>query len=153
MKKIVLIVYFVVAFFASFADEPETDADNIYSNAFSSLITIISETSTEPVGTIVLSYEDFILAKIPDSYNGVHVEKSWKFKPLSKYDGAIWIRIDNISLDLDKLYVFAKIERQTNGEFENWKQGIASYKITYQCDFKNNTFELIDYSEGNAVQP
>ena len=152
MIKIILTVWILTIATFTFADKISKDENSIYANAFASLISVVTEQTTGPVGRIVLSTDDFVLSRIPDSYNGIEVEKRSKYKPASKYDKAIWIRIEKFTLDQDKVYVFAKILRQTNNEFVNWKNEITSYKLTYQCNFKDSTFDLIDYSEGNAVK-
>lgn len=136
----------------SFADKIVKDSNSIYAHAFESLVSIVTEQTTGPVPTLVLSADQFILSRIPDSYQGISVAKRSKYKPNSKFEQAIWLRVEHFVLDQDRLYVFARIQTQANGVFVNWKPEVAAYKLTYRCNFKDNTFDLVDYSESEAVQ-
>lgn len=152
-KKISLFIVALSIFGSCFAYKIEKDVNSVYSNVFKTLITIVKEQNPDQDPKLVLSASDFILQRIPEKIDGAAFEKRSKYKPAAKFEQAVWIRVEDMRLEEDKLYVTAIIQQQKNGEFVNWKDDIDNYELIYRCNFEDNTFELIDYLESATNNP
>lgn len=151
MKKL-FILFIALAFStASFAQKKNkiTHEENMYTHIVDTLISFVVDTI--PESRIVVSADNFILQRIPDSFSGIDIAKTSKFKPLHKFESYTWIRIEKFIIDQDKVFVFAKIQYQQNNELHNWKNDASSCRLTYYCDEKENTYELTDFQTARAT--
>ncbi|WP_163717423.1 hypothetical protein [Mangrovibacterium lignilyticum] len=153
MRKILLLFILVFCYSVSHAQklkgEPENEG-NLYSNVVDTLVSFVI--GQDGNNAIVVSADQFILRRIPDSFSGIEISKTSKYKVQKKFDQFVWIRINKFVLDMDRLFVFAKIKEQKDDLLQNWKYEPSNCKLTYRCDQKQGTYELIDFQAVKSQQ-
>ncbi len=134
--------------FASQANKKNKDeiSGNIYTHAVDTIVSQIMK--DYPSTSIVLCADEFILDRIPDTFSGQEIEKTKKYKPIGKYEGYIWIRIERFMINLDELYVFAIVKKQQKDSFVDLPDGRPNYRIKYLCDHDDKLYELVEISKG-----
>ncbi len=113
---------------------------SVYLHSVDTLITIAAENNPEKA--IVISADQFLLNKLPLVIQEKEIEQTTKNGPSRKYEGYVWIRLENLVLEQDKLYVFAKLEVQEGEQFHPCIPDFDKIRLTYQLDLDANTFEL-----------
>ena len=149
MKSLLILFCVLPCFlFAQQTGEPQ-NKESMYSDIANTLVSFV--VSKTPGNNIVFSADNFILDRIPDSYSGKGIEKTARYKPIGKFVGYTWIRIEKFTVYQDKVFVFAKIQKQENDELVDWDHENSNCKLTYVLNAKEGTYELVDFQAVKAV--
>ncbi|WP_372775915.1 hypothetical protein [Mangrovibacterium sp.] len=149
MNKLVLLT-FLIAFTTVASGQKKRDLvveGSLYCHVADTLVSFIQAYDSS---NIVISADPFILKRIPGKYNGKEIAKTQKVKPLNRFEDYLWIRIDQFVLDMNRVFVFAKVQQQDDKLFRNWTESCTNFKLTYQCDYKANTYELVEFKWGTS---
>lgn len=149
MNKLILLTL-LIAFATISSGQKKRDLvveGSLYSHVADTLVSFIQAYDSS---NIVVSADPFILKRIPNKYNTKEISKTRKVKPLNRFEDCVWIRIDQFVLDMNRVFVFAKVQQQEDKLFLNWTESCSNFKLTYQCDYKENTYELVEFKWGTS---
>ena len=125
---------------------------NIYYHAVDTLISKVLHKENKV--KIVITCDDYILDRLPNKFANLEVNKTNKFEGKRKFEGAIWIKVDRINIDEDKIKIFTTIRKQTNNQMLAWEYNkmISSYTLIYKYDFNLRTYKLVNIEEGRFIR-
>jgi hypothetical protein len=109
-----LLLFFPINSFSQITNSFTLNETNIYYHAVNTLISKVIH--KEKNIKIVITSDDYILDRLPNIFTDVEVIKTTKFKGKRKFEGAIWIKVDRINIDEDKIKIFTTIRKQTNNQ-------------------------------------
>lgn len=147
MKRTILLVLLCSLVFVSEArKKDELKTGSLYAHAVD---TVVAQTRANyPEIPIVISADQFILDRIPDSIQGATIVKTKNYKPKNKFEGYIWIRVERFLIHQEDLFVFEKVKIQKGENFEDLPDGLSNYRIKYKCDQEESSYELVEITKG-----
>lgn len=148
---ILFLLLSTVESYAQITTSTSRNESNIYFNVADTLIKKILE--KERNVKIVITSEDYILKLLPETFSNLPVIKTNNFKRKRKFEGAIWVKIDPLQLDKDKVKIYTTIRRQTNKQMIAWESGeqIGSYILIYKYDNSLNEYKLLEIEKGMFI--
>jgi hypothetical protein len=132
---------------------PSKNEVNIYYTVVDTLISKVK--AKEGDVKIVLAGDEFILKMLPDTIKSIPLSKERPYKSKRKYEGAIWIQIDELSVvKEDKVNVFTTISRQIHKHWIAWEmeEQISSYLLVFKHDKTLNSYNLIEIQTGFFIR-
>ena len=149
MRKLLILFCVIPCFVFGQQAENTQKQESMYTNIADTLVSFV--VNKKPESKIVFSADHFILDRIPDSFSGKEIEKTSRYKAIGKFSGFTWIRIEKFIVDQDRVFVFAKIQKQENDELKNWDNESSNCKLTYHLNQTESTYELIDFQAIKGV--
>jgi hypothetical protein len=103
---------------------------------------------------IVLTGEEFILKMLPDTMINIPLFKERPYKGRKKYEGAIWIKIDELGVYENYVSVFTTVTRQIHKRWVAWEleKQISSYTFIFNHDEIINSYKLAEIQCGFFIR-
>jgi len=131
---------------------PSKNEVNIYNTVADTLISRVKAKEGDVM--IVLTGEEFILKMLPDTMINMPLLKEKPYKGRKKYEGAIWIKIDELGVYENYVSVFTTVTRQIHKHWVAWEleKQISSYTFVFSHDEILNSYKLAEIQTGFFIR-
>jgi hypothetical protein len=103
---------------------------------------------------VVLASEEYILKMLPDTMINTPLYKERPYKGRKKYEGAIWIKIDELGVYENYVSVFTTVTRQIHKRWVAWEleKQISSYTFIFNHDETLDSYKLAEIQYGFFIR-
>ena len=149
---LLLLLQSTIGTYGQIVDSLSKNEVNIYNTVADTLISRVK--AKEGDVKIVLAGEEFILKMLPDTLLNMPLVKERPYKGRNKYEGAIWIKIDELSVHENDVSVFTTVTRQIHKRWVAWELGkqISSYTFIFKHDEILITYKLAEIQTGFFIR-